>query len=241
MINLLDSNLPQLLTPNYFQLQQPLIPLPCPGHDVLEDIYSVGLQPIERWRSYIDVTNWDPKQYHDKLLQKRAYHARIVWEMLTFESYTDSTWLSTASIQMIKDVAYLELRTIEIEIMSYQLTCGMIGINAKKENQKLLYECSLHMYLTVLWLCDKVQGKTKTKQQHKTYSEVVQDLKPFPSNSAKEHGKLIDQLIFAIQEFLKRSTIMLDNEKEKESFMEELSIKLKKCICSFDKIAIIIL
>ncbi len=240
MINLIDSQLPELLTPNFSTLQSPLIPVPINGLDALEDIYCVGLQPIDRWRSYIDATNWDPKIYHDKLLQKRAYHARIVWEMLTLESFTDSTWLSTASVQMIRDVAYLELRQTEVEMMSYQLTCGMIGISVDKAKSNDLYYCALTLYCTILWLCDKAQGKTKTKKQHEAYSDVVREMKPNRSDSPKENGKAIDKLIFAVQEFLKRSTIMLDNEKEKEEFMNELSLKLKKCIISFDKVAIIL-
>ena len=239
-LDLLTSSIPEALTPDYWDLPTPLIPTPIVGLEMIEDIYCVGLSPMERWRSYIDATNWDPKQYHDKLLSKRAYHARIVYEMILLESYMNSTWLSTASLHMIRDIAYLELRTIEIEIMSFQLTCGMLGINSEKKNDRALYECSLEMYLLVMWLTDAVQGKNKTKEQHKTYSEVVQDMKPSYSDSPKQKGKLIDKLIYAIQEFLKRSAVMLDSVKDREIFYIELSSKLKKCIICFDKIAVIL-
>ena len=231
----LIDNSPQQLTLNYYQLQPPLIPVPIHGLDVLSDIYCVGLQPIERWRSYIDATDWDPKQYHDKLMGKRAYHARIVWEMFTFKSFTDFTWLSTTSLNLLAETALLEMRSIEIEIISYQLTCGMIGI--KCDDHRDLYRCSLEFYTLVLWLTEKVLGKKKTKSQYQTLGEVKRDMQPILSMSKKELGKSIDKLVYAVQEFMKRAEIMVDKENEREIFMKELSLKLQKAIISFDKVA----
>jgi hypothetical protein len=58
----------------------------------LSDIYCVGEQPMERWRSFMDVQNWQPSSFHDALLKRKAYHARIVLEMTLLESFTDCDW-----------------------------------------------------------------------------------------------------------------------------------------------------
>jgi hypothetical protein len=69
-MSLLDSA-PEYFSTSFHELQAPLVPLPV-HVELLEDIYTVGIQPVERWRSFINIENWNPYVFHDDLLKKRG-------------------------------------------------------------------------------------------------------------------------------------------------------------------------
>jgi hypothetical protein len=212
--------------------QDALIPLPL-DVSTIEDIYTVGLSPMERWRVYIDCENWHPSNFHDKLMKRRAYHARCVWEACLLLSFTNSNWLTTTAYESIKNISQFELRQVEIEIMSYQLTCGMIGIACEKHPQ--LYFCAKKIHECVMFLADKIleQGK-KNMEKRKVHAEIKRT-EPLKSETRKQLGKYIDEGIFTIHSFLKTGTIIIDSSST--AFVEELSTKLRIAIIAFDKVA----
>ena len=226
---LLDTCLPGQYIP--LSSMPPLIPLPI-DVTVLEDIYCVGESPTTRWRSFINAKNWSPEYYNDLLIKRKAYHARIVYEMLFIESFTDSSWLSLGSLKMIKDVAYLEMRVAEIELMSFQLTAGMIGL--RSVDKKAIYHAAVTMFLTNLYLAELIMDTgTKTKTQRKEYVDLV-NVRPLSSDSPKEHAKACDEFIWGIQEFLKRGKLFVEANN---SIVEPLGKKLSECVKAFDKVA----
>ena len=87
------------LEENIFTLRTlPLIPKPL-DLSLIEDIYQVGDSSTIRWRTFINAEKWDPKQFQDKLLQRRAYHARYVWETSLLLHATDLDWLCVLKLK----------------------------------------------------------------------------------------------------------------------------------------------
>lgn len=212
--------------------QEPLLESPL-DVSLIEDIYTVGNSPMERWRIYIDCENWNPQRHHDKMMKNRAYHARCVWEACLLLSFTNSNWLTVQSYQMIKDISHFELRKIEIEIMSYQLTCGMLGICCDKHPQ--LYFCALKTYETVMYLTDAILNQGKKKLENRRAHGEMKRTQPMKSDSRKQLGKYIDEGIFTVHSLLQRGAIVL-NENSTE-FVSGLGLRLRLMICSFDKVA----
>jgi len=227
--------------PQYWEfenLPRPLVPLPVDSY-FLDDIYSLPPVPTERWRSFINVEDWDPKQFHVDLLKRRAYHARMCWEATLLLSFTDSSWLGSKSYEMIKDVAYYNLRVVEFEMISYQLTCGMVGIGSKQHTD--LFNASVGLYTTTVWIVDKIlerQKVKKTMDQRKSYSEMIR-CRPGPSMTCKELCVLIDQMIHELQEILKKEILFVDCVHDKTSLMIKLSKRFEHIIIAMDKILIV--
>lgn len=221
---------------NFFlgELQEPLIPLPPPNITILDDIYTIGPTPSERWRCFINCEKWHPEHHHGELMKRRAYHARCCYEAIMMLSMMESNWLNIPTVTMMRNVAQFELRVVEMEILSYQLTTNQVGFMIEKHKQEELYRCSVKLFMTVVWITDKILGKKKTKEQMIAYSDIMQ-MKTGPSDSKKSLALSIDKFIFSINEYMKRGNIMVDTVKN-TSFMEILSEKLKECICSVDKI-----
>lgn len=214
------------------ELEQPLIESPI-DVSFIEDIYTVGLSSIERWRVYIDCENWDPKQFHDKMMKRRAYHARCTWEACLLISFTNSSWLTVKTYETMRNISHFELRVVEIEIMSYQLTCGMIGIVCEKHPQ--LYFCAEKTFETVMFLTDAILGQGNKKMSHRKAHGEMKRTKPMKSDSRKQLGKYIDEGIFTVHSFIKSASIII-NENSSD-FVNELSTRMRLMICSFDKVA----
>ena len=116
-MSLLDEN---INVGDMDQLPRPLIPIPN-NIQLVTDVYCVGTVSTERWRSFIDCENWDPKQFHDKLLASRAYHARICYETSSFISITNPDWVSTPMIELIQETAHFELPGSELPVNASNL------------------------------------------------------------------------------------------------------------------------
>lgn len=217
---------------------EPLVPTPVDTSGYLDDIYHVGESSSERWRSFIDCLKWEPKNYHDRILKKRAYHARTCWEATFLLSFTDSSWLSVGSYRLIQDVAHFEMRKVEIELLSFQLTAGMVGI--KLDDVRLVYDCCVIFYTTMIWFsdyCFKHSIKSNRKEERddrKAHAHFVH-MKPFLHHGGKELAKNLDMMIHAIHTFL--GYFNMDGSKE---MVELLGRKLKMCIEYVDKVIVLL-
>lgn len=205
-----------------------LIPLPV-NTFAIDDVYILGESSSFRWRTFINCENWDPRQYHDKLLANRAYHSRACWEASYLLSFTDSTWLSTSLYQQILDTAHYELRKAEMEILSYQLTCGTLGIIVA--DNEALFNCSAMFYTTMMWFAGKcLKSKKTSKENRKEYADLVH-MKPYRHHGPKQLAVNLDRLIHGVHVFLQNFAII--------STVEELPIlvgKLKLCIQFVDPV-----
>jgi hypothetical protein len=211
---------------------EPLIPGPI---DVsgLEDIYVVGEVSSERWRSFINCENWDPKQYNDKLLGKRAYAARCAYEACLLLSYTDSNWLSVSTFELVRDTALLELRIIEFELFTYQATCGMLCWVL--EDQSKLYLTAGVCYSTLIWMADKIMFNKKLKPEKGEREDYValKKLRPYSVDTSRELCRQIDQIVFAMKQFLSND---MRRVAVAENYAKELLVKLRNCILHLDNV-----
>ncbi len=202
---------------------------PIKDFNLINDVFLVGESPLERWRCYINgEENWRPSKHHDKLISQREYHARQSWEMIVIISICgDYTCKST--LEMLRDISVTELRKVEFEMMSYQLTCGMIGISGNRQD---LYRVACVLHLITVYITNIILGKSKkTKQQQKIFDSMVEE-KPIKADNKMKLSVKIDKSIFAIQELIKHGTF-------KDTDLKGLCFKLKDGILAFDSVAVV--
>lgn len=219
-MHLLDS--PNISGNHY--LDELLFPLPIEFPH--EDCY-VPVSGSERWRSFIDSEKWEPDQHNKDLLSRREYHARMVWETCMMLSIMDIDWVCKDSLEALREVGHLELRITEFAIVSYQLTCGMVGIGAR-ERQKL-YHCAINLYMCNMFMSKSIGAEKGTL-------EKLKDLKPNASDSKQELCRQIDISVFGAHQLLSKG-IHIVNENEK--VVRELNQRLRDCIKSLDLVLVI--
>lgn len=220
-------------------LPPPLIPSPVDtsGYD---DVYTVGEPSVKRWRTFINCLDWNPRKQHEEIMVKRAYHARSCWEASLLLSFTDSTWLSTSAYEMIRDAAHYELRKVEIELLSFQLTCGSLGIDMSG-NKDSLYNCTAIFYTTMMHFANRCVSAQKAfisaKEQRQDRKDLAQFLhmRPYPHHGAKELATNLDRLIHAVHTFLIHFPVDANNGATRL-----VANKLKQCIQLVDPIIVVI-
>lgn len=219
---------------------EPLVPTPVDTSGYLDDIYTVGESSSERWRKFINCLKWEPRNYHHDLLKRRAYHARVCWEATFLLSFTDSSWLSVGTYRLMQDMGNFELRKVEIELLTFQLTAGMVGF--KIDDVRKIYDCSVIFYTTMIWFVEKCleAGKTLSKKKQKEdrkASAGFVHMKPFLHHGGKELAKNLDMMIHSIHTFLMNLNESPGNDKLP---FGEIGKKLKMCIQFVDPVILII-
>ena len=212
-------------------LDEPLIPVPIEFPH--EDCY-IPTSSSTRWRSFINAEDWDPKKHNDDLLKKRDYHARIVWETSLLITMTDINWLCVDAIKVIQNVAHLELRISEIDLVSYQLTCGMIGVGAKERVK--LYHCAVKLFMLNIFMMKTIVGSFGGEKE--SVDKKMAGKKPEPSDSKRTLCKQIDLEVFEVKELLSRGIIQLMSQGD-HSFVAELGDMLKEVVISLDQVLVV--
>lgn len=227
------NNLLECLDVDNRILQQPLVTPPV-DLSYIDDIYFPLKSDSDRWRSFIDCDDWDPEQFHNALLKRRAYHARMYWEHALLISFTESNWLSLPTLEMVKNAAALSLRMAEFEIASYQLTCGMIAF--RLDHPKLL-DCAIGLFTTMVWMAENLLKKgVKSKDRRQQVSDL-RSTRPFSVDSKKELAAKLDGYIFAIKEMLKKGGECLMEPGMDQS---ECLRQLKQCVLLLDGVFVIL-
>lgn len=230
-MSLLDESVPPQTQAT---LALPLIDEPV-DVSLIEDVFTVGLQETTRWRAFIDAKNWDPRQYHDRMLAKRAYHARVAWEASYLLAFTNSAWLSTKMYELIKHNAHFELRRNEFQLISFQLTAGMLGIKVNDHDE--LYKANVLLFTTLIWLSKKAIDAKKDApgrmERLKNFSDM-NELRPYSSHGKKELAELLDKNIFGLQCFLEGNCFESFTALCGDSFTMELGAKLRRCVVTLD-------
>lgn len=116
----------------------------------VQDVYCVGPQPAARWRTYINVENWDPETHHDGLLLQRAYHAKMVYELSLLYEMCETSWVSRETMEHLRLAALISLRSTEIHLASYQLMTGQIGFKRGRDalyhTAAIAHSVRMHLY-----------------------------------------------------------------------------------------------
>lgn len=212
-------------------LPNPLVPEPTDMH-LIDDVFYCGMLPSNRWRSWINAAKewWDPRDTHDKLLASRNYCARMLYETSIVVSTIPSEWLSVSSIEMIRDVAHCEFRVSELKIITFQLTCGMIGIKSKKRVE--LYHCAVKIFTSIVSLGTMVfEGFNKNNKSF----EKLMSHRPLPSDKKAVLAKKIDRGLHTLKEFVDNGAPIL-RQVQQEGYIKQLGENLRDIILALDDI-----
>lgn len=213
-------------------LPEPLIPVPY-DFTAVEDIYTIPEdEKSERWRPWIDSENWDPKVLYEGLGKKRAYHARLAWEACQLIALTDVNWLCTGTLETIRDIALIEVRRTEIDMVSYQLTLGMIGIGAKERVK--LYHAAVNIYLLTIKLSKQIMGKDPNATQKKALKELMME-KPNASDSKRRLSRMVDDGLVGVRTLLGSERVGDDPK-----FVEELARLMRLLVIALDAVIVIL-
>lgn len=210
----------------------------------IADVYCVGEQPMERWRVFIDVKNWDPKEHHDFLATRRAYHARIVYEATLLLSFTHSNWLSVPTFEMIRDTAHFEMRSCELESAYFELSCGTIGVNLNATTSRRCFEVSVILYTNMMWVFQKCSYLNKVMKVPSTdeFTSMLLNARalcPYVIDPPTTRVRHLFKTLYYIVKFIKemgssRTSIL-------QTFgVDILANKFKSCILALDEILIVI-
>ncbi len=134
--------------------------------------------------------------------------------------------------RQMRDMAHLELCQVDIEIASYQLTCGMIGLN--KDHTKL-WECANNLYRAMMYVTKNL-GKVKDKKQYQKTLLELKQMAPTQSYSSKELARCIDSVLLGLKTLLQAGEITVENESKRNGLIYLLSQILQKCITSLDDV-----
>lgn len=227
LLDILDL-LVDIQSPTEPALIPPPLDLSC-----VEDIYCVGVSSSDRWRQFIDCDNWDPKQFHDTLLQRRAYHARVVWEVSYLISFTESNWIALDAMTQMKDIANLELRVVEIKIISFQLTCNMIGILTG--DRQFLYRVVCLIHLASVEIGEKIYTFQKRDKLYLQAMGEVRRTKPLPSDSVTQLGKNFDIQISGLSQLCEVGLPFIVQHNESQ-WLAKYTEKLKLIVFECDKL-----
>lgn len=219
-----------------YLLDQPLVNEAILGLEDVVDVYvSDSMQP-DRWRTYIDYKNWDPKEFNDQLVQKKMYHARIFIETTVLLSITPVDWLISEQIKSIQELSAIHLRKYEFDLVGFQLLTGNVTINIRKDQRQQLMITGTILYSTIFWWLNQITSTNKMVKQSK---QVLSQWRPMSVDSTRSCAKYIDNMVETIRILLK---LELSDEDyiDGKKFKQELGLKLRNCIIGLDKVLIVV-
>lgn len=228
-MNILDESPKYVMTTTTYEPMIPLIPLPTEYQTEMEGVYVCKPDEL-KWDSFVDSKDWTPKKYHDRLLKARAFHSRMAAEYVMMLGITDEAWVSRPSLELLIRVAIFSLRRSEYELLSYQITCGMVVL-VKKNNGDCIYKFSKLLY--GIFLKFTRWGIKKMGSSEKTSNEMMIKLiegRPTIGQSIQELCVVIDKTLHCIVLYMKET---MGNEEE---LMIETEAGLRESISMFNKI-----
>jgi hypothetical protein len=218
--------------------------------DSVADVFCVGPCGLERWRPFVDVhpatgdfdPRWTPEGHHDRLMAAHRRAARVLYEhALAYELFggpdADSPgarrWITRPIHGYFKLVAEVELRCVEVEIASFQLTTGTLGITTDRARRDDLYAaaafahaCHLHLYDTAGRLAGRRTGR----------GEIAAE-RPSRTDSPRTLASTIDKQLFSVHwlvtRFLPRARGRLD-----EADVPPIAARLGLMVRALDKVLV---
>lgn len=217
-------------------LDVPLIGEPINGLETVQDIYISDSGNADRWRSYMNYKQWDPRKFNDEILKMKMYHARVYTETTILDSIIPSDWVIGEQVRAIQELAAIHMRKYEFEIAGFQLLTGNIAITTKKEKREDLRMAAAMLYTSIFWWLNQMPSTNKIVSKSK---KTLGLWKPLSVDSAKCYARHIDNLIETMRILLK---LNLGDEDviDSKKFKKELGVKLRNCILSLDKVLIIL-
>lgn len=174
--------------------------------DSVQDVFCVGeaAKEMSRWRPFVDVLpdsridpNWCPHLHNEKLLVAHQHQGQIVYEhaliLDSLEGSRDRKWLTKPILSYFKLIAEIELRCIEVEICSFQLTTETVGIDCSVSKNALYaaatFAHSVHLYL--FDLACKMSGQKSGR------GDIMAGA-PSRTDGARQLASKLDKEVFAV-------------------------------------------
>ena len=217
-------------------LDVPLIPEPIDGLELVTDVYIGHHEDAERWRSYMDYENWDPKSYNNELIQKKMYHARVYLETTILLSVTPSDWLICEQLKSIQELSSIHLRRYEFDLVGFQLMTGNIAIKTTKTDRDQLRITAAIMFSTISWWLNQMKGDNPNLKASK---KTIQQWKPISVESARTYAESIDNMVETLRILLKLE-LTEEHFKNPKHFKMDLGTKLRNCIIHLDKVLVVL-
>ena len=213
--------------------------------ETVADIYCVGdlAKDLERWRPFVDVTgdgafdpSWAPQLHNDRLLQNHQHQGRVVYEhALLLESVRDEKrWVTKPLLTYFKLIAEIEMRCIEVEICSFQLTANTIGIRCDGPFEEL-YAAATFAFACNLYLFDLACKHLNKKHGR---GEILAE-KPSRTDSRKRLAAQLDEQILAVHLMVKQILPRLQNAMV-DGDAAGLAHRLKLLMRALDKVVVIL-
>lgn len=209
------------------------------------DVFAVGKVSALRWRSYLDITDEGrhhpslvpPEEVHNRLLERRAYHARNTYEYWLLADMAKG-WQIHHAVLFFAELSVLELRCVEVEIAGFQLTCGMVYIKCGKELRRELYTAALLAYATHLLLFDMVCSDRGVKKGRKE----VMKMAPSLTSKHTDLADCVDKNLHAVQMLIKHGLVSLYQGLETDAasvVVTKVHKKLTEMVKALDNVLVV--
>jgi hypothetical protein len=169
--------------------------------DLLADVFTVGESSVLRWRGFLDVAAPVPdpvrtaRDTHARLLHRRASRAASAYDFALLIGVADDR-KCVVILRYYFQVALFELRSSEIELVSYQLTLNSVGL--RLQDADTLFWAATCAFSTHLALWDAVAAHQDVKAGRK---EVLAE-RPSRTDTPLQLAKGLDLHLHALHMFL---------------------------------------
>jgi hypothetical protein len=209
--------------------------------DELTDVFCVGEVDTDRWRRFLNIQDPVPdlkgvmEKAHARILFERADRAKCAYDFaLLIEVASDHKCV--VILKYYFQVALFELRSSEIELVSYQLTLGSVGFLVKDVDQ--LYWAALCAHSAHLQLWDAVAQHHGTKTGRK---DVLQ-FKPSRTDRGATLAKSLDFNLHAVHVFLSQKVYEVWKQLGPDAavpMLKQLNGKLTLLIKALDRVVLV--
>ncbi len=199
------------------------------------DVFCVDIDVTRArsWRTKIDASQpFDLAEYNSALLQQRAYHARMYYELALSVEIMDREWLSRKPVSMLRDAALVELRGVELRIASYQLSHQVVGI--KGASRESMFKCALFAWNLHLYMFDELSALCK----HQRGRGDVLEMKPSHTDAKKELAISIDTNIHACQAIVVSGLGILLQTKQPD-YIHQLGKRMGLTVRALDDVLVL--
>lgn len=208
----------------------------CEALEDIIDVFCVGASDSKRWRSFLqrpDGSIVHPEQHHDDLMQRREFHANMVYEYTMMLQIVDPTWRSTKSLNMLREGALLELRTAEIHIASFQLVTGVVGVKSASRDDiytaaSIAYSLHLHIYD----MMGTIRGLKKGRKD-------AMDTKPSRTDSKHQLSLNLNTQLYCIYRIMDIGGREIMQHIESPTSVSDIRKKMTLLIRFLDKVLIV--
>lgn len=219
--------------------------------DTMADAFCVGLQPMERWRPYVQIDaqgelnpkDWTPQAENERLISKRDYHARCAYQYTQLAQLSkDCGWEVYTSIHAFSNCALLEMRYAELALANFQMLCGTIGVNNRECDKDMLYLTAMTLHSTHLTLHDILARKANKKNNSR--KEILQE-RPSLTDSKTQLARGICNGIRAVHAYFEPAYGALRGMYESgdvriEDEMEKMVRRMQMVIKQLDNVLVVL-